>query len=156
MLTTYTFKVASFTSVVVLMYPTCLLQFHPTSTLASGDTKGQATEWEKTIQGKQYHGAAGSRDVLFIVSSEKLQGPDIVPRRDVVLTKEDIEKLQRLNFSSEEDEASILVARIEMDKAENMSVVGVERSTPEKSLTKEYVLKRIEKVMTSTKKQGGK
>ena len=49
--------------------------------------------WEDTISGVKVHGSYGPKDVLIIVSSESLEGPDIVPRKKGELTNEDMDKL---------------------------------------------------------------
>ena len=114
-------------------------------------------QWKITAQGRERYLAVGTRDTLIVVSSESLEGPDIVPRLEVELTKNDIEKLQRLNLPNQwKDDASILVARYKMDKTDECNVVGVERSIPGDGLTKKYVLEEIKSLMTSTTKDGGK
>jgi hypothetical protein len=40
----------------------------------------QQPPWRYTIQGKEFHGAAGSRDILIISQDETIQGENITPR----------------------------------------------------------------------------
>ena len=110
-------------------------------------------QWQVTFQGRTMDVAHCQRDVLIIVSSESLQGDDIVPRRDVELTQEDIEKLQRLNLPGPveqwKDDASIMKARCELDKQYYGSV------TVKRGETKQSILKACEILMKSTTKAGG-
>ena len=84
--------------------------------------EGNPEVWEDTIQGIKQHGAYGSRDVLIIVSSESLEGPDIVPRKKGELTKEDMDRLtsQGIPQESWHDDARLMEARYQKESERSM------------------------------------
>ena len=119
----------------------------------ASDSQPADLQWQIAHQGKTLHLAHCQRDVLIIVSNECLEGIDIVPRHDTELTKEDIEKLQRLNLPNPEqwkDDASIMKARYELDK----QYCG--RVTVKRGETRQSILEACEILMKSTTKAGGK
>ncbi len=109
--------------------------------------------WENTLRGVKSHGAFGHRDVLIIVSSESLEGPDIVPRRKGELTKEDIGRLtsQGIPQESWHDDARLMEARYQKD-SENYKNVHVENDPASK---REHILDRIATLFNNTTQPGG-
>ena len=78
----------------------------------------QQPSWGYTLQGKEIHGVAGSRDDLIISQDETIQGEDIVSRRQAELTSDDKRELERLDLPPDqwEDDASIMAARINKEQ----------------------------------------
>ena len=115
-----------------------------------------ATPWGYTLQGKKIDGATGTRDVLIIAQDGSLQGPDIQPRHSLELTDSDKNQLQRLGIPSNkwQDDATIMAARQASDV--RCTLLTTERSKPGNSLSKEYVLSKIENSMKTTMKAGCK
>ena len=109
--------------------------------------------WEGTIQGFKHHGASGPRDVLIIVSSEPLEGPDIVPRRKGELTKEDMDRLtsQGIPQESWHDDARLMEARYQKD-SERSKNVYMENDPASK---RGHILNRIATLFNTTTQPGG-
>ncbi len=109
--------------------------------------------WEVTIQGVKHHVAYGSRDVLIIVSSEFLEGPDIVPRKKGELTKEDMDRLtsQGIPQESWHDNARLIEARYQKD-SERAKNVHIENDPASK---REHILDRIATLFNTTTQPGG-
>ena len=107
--------------------------------------------WESEFQGEKHYCAAGSRDVLIIVSSESLEGPEIVPRKEGSLTEEDKASLESQGIPPESwaDEAKVVQARYTRD--ERYTVVAVEYNQQA-----EYIRGAISSLFTNTTKPGGK
>ena len=70
-------------------------------------------EWEGTLQGEKYYFAHFHCDVLIIVSSESLKGPDIIPRKKGYLTQKDEDKLTSQGIPPDcwEDDGKLTEAR---------------------------------------------
>ncbi len=109
--------------------------------------------WEGTIQGVKLHGAFGSRDVLIIVSSESLEGPDIVPRKIGELTKKDMDRLtsQGIPQESWHDDARLMEARYQKD-SERAKNVYIENDPASK---RGHILDRIVTLFKNTTQPGG-
>ena len=109
--------------------------------------------WETVIQGFKYRGASGPRDVLIIVSSESLEGPEIVPRKEGSLTEKDKASLeyQGIHPESWADEGKLMQARYTKDNLKRYPVVGVEYNQQA-----DYVRDAIISLFTTTTKPGGK
>ena len=109
--------------------------------------------WEGTIQGFKFHGAYGSRDVLIIVSSESLEGPDIVPRNKGELTKEDKDRLtsQGIPQESWHDDARLMEARYQKE-SERSKNVYIENDPASK---RGHILNRIATLFNNTTQPGG-
>ena len=109
-------------------------------------------EWEGTFQGKKYYSANFHCDVLIIVSSESLEGPDIVPRKKGCLTQKDKEKLisQGIPPDCWEDDGKLMEARYKKDK--RFAVLSIENK---EDMTAEYVLQKITTLFKTTSKRGG-
>ena len=116
----------------------------------------QQPPWGYTLQGRELHGVAGSRDALIISQDEIIQGEGITPRRQAELTSDDKRELERLDLPPDqwEDEASIMAARI--NKHPQYLVTKVIQSRPEEPLMVKCVMKEIEILMNNTQKEGGK
>ena len=109
-------------------------------------------EWEGTFQGKKEYFADFHCDVLIIVSSESLEGPDIVPRKKKgCLTQKDKDKLTSHGIPTDcwEDEGKLMEARYKKDK--KRTVLPIENK---EDMTAEYVLQKITTLFNTTK-QGG-
>ena len=115
-----------------------------------------ATEWGETLQGMKLHGAYGTRDIMIISQNDSLQGPDIQPRGSLELTDSDRNQLQRLGIpiNNWQDDASIMAARCALDK--EYTLLPMERNMSGETLTKAYVLSKIEEHMKTTMKAGCK
>ena len=115
----------------------------------------QQPSWGITLQGRELHVVAESRDDLIISQDETIQGENIVPRRQVELTSDDKRELERLDLPPDQwqDDASIMAARISKDSEYFMTEVI--KSRPGEPLTAKYVLKQIEILMNNTQKEGG-
>ena len=109
--------------------------------------------WETVFQGFKYRGAGGPRDVLIIVSSESLEGPEIVPRKEGSLTEEDKASLESQGIPPESwvDEGKLIQARYTKDNLKRYPVVAVEYNQQA-----EYVRDAIISLFTDTTKPGGK
>ena len=107
--------------------------------------------WEYEFLGVKHFGAAGPRDVLIIVSSESLEGPEIVPRKEGSLTEDDKASLDNQGIPPETwtDEGKLMQARYSKDKI--YTVVAVEYNRPAK-----YIRDAISSLFTNTTKPGGK
>ena len=107
--------------------------------------------WEQEFQGVKHYGAIGPRDVLIIVSSESLEGPEIVPRKEGSLTEKDKASLASQGIPPESwaDEGKLMQARYTTDK--KYTVVAVEYNQQA-----EYVRGAIGTLFTNTTKPGGK
>ena len=107
--------------------------------------------WEYELLGVTRFGASGPRDVLIIVSSESLEGPEIVPRKEGSLTEEDKASLESQGIPPESwaDEAKVVQARYTRD--ERYTVVAVEYNQQA-----EYIRGAISSLFTNTTKPGGK
>ena len=116
----------------------------------------QQPSWGITLQGKELHVVAESRDDLIISQDETVQGEDIVPRRQAELTSDDKRELERLELPPDqwEDDASIMAARIRKDSEYLIS--GVIKSSPGEPVMAKHVIKQIEIIMNNTQKEGGK
>ena len=117
----------------------------------------QQPPWGTTFQGRGFHAATGSRDVLIISQNETtcIQGEDIVPRRQTELTSDDKRELERLDLPPDQwQDASIMAARMNRDS--DCAVTGVIKSMPGEPLTAKCVVKEIEIIMNNTQKEGGK
>ena len=113
--------------------------------------------WNHTFQGHAVYGAICQKDELLIIQSDSLQGAGVVPRQlNVELTDEDRKQLERLNLFPDNlyDEESIMKAR--MDRDSTYTVVGIERSQHGQPLSKKIILKKIQDMMKTTLKAGGK
>ena len=109
-------------------------------------------EWEYTFQGKKRYNAYFHSDVLIIVSSESLEGPDIVPRKKGCLTQEDKDQLTRHDIPPDcwEDDGKLMEARYKLDKT--YTVLPIENK---EDMTAEYVLQKITTLFKTTSKRGG-
>ncbi len=109
--------------------------------------------WEGTRQGIKRHEAYGSRDVLIIVSSESMEGPDIVPRRKGELTKEDMDRLtsQGIPQESWHDDARLMEARYKKESERHKNVY-IENDPASK---REHILDRIATLFNNTTQPGG-
>ena len=107
--------------------------------------------WEGTLQGVTTYGAYGPRDVL-IVSSEGLEGPDIVPRRRGELSPQDKQRLSSQGIPEEswEEDERMMEERYGKDKRYTL----IPRGSKE-VLTCQNVKEKIRAVMKSTTKPGG-
>ena len=97
------------------------------------------------------------KDILIITEDEAgQQRPEVVPRRKSELSREDMQKLEKLALPATEweNDASITAARIALDC--RLKLAGVERSLPWETLTKKRVLRRIERLLKHTMKPGGR
>ena len=114
----------------------------------------QQISWSYTLEGNTIYAAKCSRDELMIIQRDDLEGANIVPRRNVELTAEDKKQLERLDLPAESwyDDGLIMKARLDRDRY--FTLVGVERSEPEKPLSKRQVLRKIQDTMKSTLKPG--
>ena len=66
--------------------------------MSSLEEATQQPSWGYTLQGRELHGVAGSRDALIITQDEDIQGEDVVPRRQAELTSDDKRELERLEL----------------------------------------------------------
>ena len=109
-------------------------------------------EWECTFKGKKMYQADFHYDVLIIVSSESLEGPDIVPRKKGCLTQKDKDKLTSHGIPPDcwEDDSKLMEARYK--KAKKFTVVSIENK---EDMTAEYVLQKITTLFNTTSKRGG-
>ncbi len=109
--------------------------------------------WQHTIGGVKYYGASGPRDVLIIVSSESLEGPDIVPRKKGELTKQDMARLtsQGIPQESWHDDAILMEARSKKF-TQRFKNVYIEND-PESR--REHILDRITTLFNTTTQPGG-
>ncbi len=116
--------------------------------------EGNLEVGEDTIRGFKYHGAYGPRDVLIIVSSESLEGPDIVPRKKGELTKEDMDRLtsQGIPQESWHDDAKLMEARRKKD-SERSKNVYIENDPASK---RGRILNRIATLFNNTSQPGGR
>ena len=116
----------------------------------------RAVPWGYTLQGKEKHAAAGSRDVLFISQDEAVQGEVIVPRRQAELTSDDKRELEKLDLPPDQwdDDATILATRNSKDT--RFSAMEVMKRMPGQSLTAKKVMKKIEVMMNNTQTEGGR
>ena len=110
-------------------------------------------DWGVTRKGFKCLEASSPRDVLIIVSSESLEGPDIVPRRKGELTKEDMDRLtsQGIPQESWHDDARLMEARNQRNskKVKNVYIENDPAST------REHILKRIATLFKNTTQSGG-
>ncbi len=115
--------------------------------------KGNLEIWEDTVRGVKYHGAYGPRDVLIIVSSESLEGLDIVPRKKGELTKEDMDRLtsQGIPQESWHDDARLMEARCKRE-SERYKNVRIENDPASK---REHIINRIATLFNDTTQPGG-
>ena len=109
-------------------------------------------EWEGTFQGKKMYFADFHCDVLIIVSSESMEGPDIVPRKKGCLTQKDKDKLTSQGIPPDcwEDDGKLMEARYKKDKT--YTVLSIENK---EDMTAEYVLQKITTLFKTTSKRGG-
>ena len=109
--------------------------------------------WETTLQGVKSYGAYGPRDVLIIRSSESLEGPDVVPRREATLTAEDKDRLASQGIGEEawSDDVKLMEAKYRKE-AQRFTLLPIECG---KGLNSKYVMQRIRAVMMNTNKPGG-
>ena len=109
-------------------------------------------EWELTFRGEKLYLANFHYDVLIIVSSESLEGPDIVPRKKGCLTQKDKDKLTSHGIPPDcwEDDSKLMEARYK--KAKKFTVVSIENK---EDMTAEYVLQKITTLFNTTSKRGG-
>ena len=107
--------------------------------------------WETVFQGRKHYFACGHRNVLIIQSNESLEDPDIVPRREGMLTSHDVDALNSQGISSEcrEDDVKLMEERYRISKS--YTVVDVERNP--KSV--EYITAKIVAFLSNTKEPGG-
>ncbi len=108
--------------------------------------------WESTLQENTSYGTFGPRDVLIVKSSEGLQGPDIVPRREGQLTQEDHGRLSSQGIPCEcwDNDAQLMKAR--RSKEMRYRVVAVE---DDPNMTVGYVIEKIIAILKNTKMPGG-
>ena len=108
--------------------------------------------WEYTLQGKKQTGAAGTRDVLILVSSES-GGEDIVARKKGELTQQDKDRLSSERISNDcwEDDVKIMKERYSKDS--NMKIIKIE-DTPH-CMKRNYILSQIAALFNNTTAQGG-
>ncbi len=113
--------------------------------------EGNPEVWEYTIGGVKYHGAYGSKDVLIIVSSESLEGPNIVPRKKGELTGEDMGRLESQGIPQESwhDDARLMKARYKKDD-KRVNEVIVPSPAPRK-----HILDKITSLFKNTTQPGG-
>ena len=111
-------------------------------------------EWEVKFQGEKYYWANFHCDVLIIVSSESLEGPDVVPRKKGCLTMEDKDKLTSHGIPPDcwEDDVKLMEARYKKDKRYIGTVLSIENK---EDMTAEYVLQKITTLFKTTSKRGG-
>ena len=111
-------------------------------------------EWELTFQGEKLYLANFHCDVLIIVSSESLEGPDIVPRKKGCLTQKDKDKLTSQGIPPDcwEDDGKLMEARYKKDKRYIGTVLSIENK---EDMIAEYVLQKITTLFKTTSKQGG-
>lgn len=114
----------------------------------------QQISWSYTLEGNTIYAAKCSRDELMIIQSDDLEGANIVPRRNVELTPEDKQQLERLDLAPESWYDDGLIMKARLDKDRHFTLVGVERNKPEMALSKPQVLRKIQDVMKSTLKPG--
>ena len=109
-------------------------------------------EWEDIILGKKWYLADFHCDVLIIVSSESLKGPDVVPRKKGYLTQKDKDKLTSQGIPADcwKDDSKLMEARYKKDK--RFTVVSIENK---EDMTAEYVLQKITTLFKTTSKRGG-
>ncbi len=109
--------------------------------------------WDATIGGVEYYKASGPRDVLIIVSSESLEGPDIVPRKKGELTKKDTDRLtsQGIPWESWHDDARLMEARYQKDNERSKNVY-MENDPASK---RGHILNRIATLFNTTTQPGG-
>ena len=114
----------------------------------------QQLSWGNTLQGREIHDAAGSRNALVISQDQTIQGEDIVPRRRIELTSDDKRELERLDLPPDQwqDDASIMAARYSKDQ--RYSVTEKIKSSRGEPLMVKYVMKQIETLMKDTQKGG--
>ena len=127
----------------------------PLSTSAMAKDLLERVSWQGCYQGRTEYSAICETEVLLISQDDSLLVADAVPRRSCELTKDDKQKLERLNISpdSQYDDASIMAARYALDK--RFTNTRVERSEPGSQLSKSRVLQMIRDTMkTSTKLKG--
>ncbi len=108
--------------------------------------------WEDTISGVKARGSYGPRDMLVIVSSESLEGPDIVPRKKGELTKEDMDRLtsQGIPQESWHDDARLMEARYKKDS--DVKIIHVENDPASK---RRHILDGIADLFNNTTQPGG-
>ena len=104
--------------------------------------------------------AGGDRDFLLISSEGPLPtaNPAVIPRCGVRVLEKDCRRMvnQGLELSAEslQDDLEIVRARVRIDKT--LELVGEEISQPGHILSRSHVLQRIETVLKSSRKSGGK
>ena len=92
--------------------------------------------------------------MLIIRSSESLEGPDIVPRKEGTLTAEDKDRLTSQGIPGEcwGDDVQLMEARYRRE-AQRFNLLPPECGD---GLTRQSVMERIREVMKSTRKPGGR
>ena len=103
---------------------------------------GDQTEiWESTLQGVTSCGSYGARDVLIIVSSESVEGPDIVPRKKGELAEKYEDRLANQGIPQEcwQDDATLMEARYRKEH-ERLKNIYIENDPAHK---REHILNRI-------------
>ena len=107
--------------------------------------------WECDLQGVKHRCASGPGDVLIIVSSESLEGPEVVPRKEGRLTEDDKASLDSQGIPPEcwADEGKLMQARYTRDKK-------YKQATVEYNQQAEYIRGAISSLFTNTTKRGGK
>ena len=113
----------------------------------------EAEMWKWSLWGVKSHCSYGSRDVLILISSEGLQGEDIVPRKEGTLTKEDRDKLRSQGIPEEcwDSDTSLVEARYRKEEmTHTLQVLGYDQS-----LTCKRAKEEIRTLMNNTTKQGG-
>ena len=107
--------------------------------------------WEYELQGQKHYSPGGPIDVLIMVSSDSLEGPEIVPRKEGSLTEEDKASLDSQGIPPESwvDEGKLMQARYTRDQRH--TIVAVEYNQQA-----EYIRDAISSLFTNTTKSGGK
>ena len=112
----------------------------------------KSSDEEGTLQGKKMYFADFHSDVLIIVSSESMEGPDIVPRKKGCLTQKDKDKLTSQGIPPDcwEDDGKLMEARYNKDKRYIVVSTG-----NKEDMTAEYVLQKIITLFKTISKIGG-
>ena len=99
--------------------------------------------------------ASGDSNVL-VITSEDMQGPDVVQRNPAVELTEGLRRMlesQGISREDQSDDLTIAKARYNLDKM--YTITGVVCSTSKERLTRERVLQRIKTLMTTSKDKAG-
>ena len=117
--------------------------------------------WESTLQGVKSYGAYGPRDVVLIAANDRLEGVDVVCRREGKLTGEDGDRLSSQGIPAEcwGEDVRLVEGRYGRETSRfNLVPLGRPeggRGEGGGELTRSYVWERIQSVMKNTDKPGG-